>query len=102
MSDYDDDMMYDSEAEDIEEPEEDDLEVQTENKYFEAKGLIHHFHARDQFPTFCSHLSSLSIFQMLPPTIPKKVLRPSWRFWSSTQRSPNGAHMVPITFLSIH
>lgn len=41
MSDYDDDMMYDSEAEDVDdEPDEDDLEVQTENKYFEAKGSI--------------------------------------------------------------
>lgn len=39
MSDYDDDMMYDSEAEDMDEPEDDDLEVQTENKYFEAKDI---------------------------------------------------------------
>lgn len=42
MSDYDDDMMYDSEAEDMDEPEDDDLEVQTENKYFEAKGTQNH------------------------------------------------------------
>jgi len=37
MSDYDDDMMYDSEVEEEDEPEEDDPEVQVENKYFEAK-----------------------------------------------------------------
>lgn len=39
MSDYDDDMMYDSDVEEDAEPEDDDPAVQVENKYFEAKDV---------------------------------------------------------------
>jgi hypothetical protein len=91
MSDYDDDdMMYDSDvAEEDEEPEDDDPEVAVENMYFEAKGLS--FKRR-----FARRRFELMLFagmrQILRLKVPRRVLPPSKRFSSWTQRKANGSN----------